>query len=285
MVTKACFREKHVVPLHLYCSAIYAGKVCGKHISLTLISYQGTADKASLGDTVNIKGDGKNITTSVAGSTITIAMSDTPTFTSVTTGDTVMNTNGVTIANGPSMTASGIDAGSKKITNVADGNVSGTSTDAVNGRQLYEVQQSVTGDESAIHALGSEINTLGTRVNRVGANASAIAALHPLDFDPTDKWDFAAGYGHYRSASAASIGAFYRPNENMMLSVGASVGGGDNMLNAGVSFKLGQGNHISTSRTAMAEKIVSLESDNAALKNQVSDMQKEMELLKQKLGL
>lgn len=128
---------------------------------LTFGADSGTAYKAPLGDTVNIKGDGKNISTPVSGSTITVTMSDTPTFTSVTAGSTVMNTNGVTIANGPSMTVSGIDAGSKKITNVADGNVSGTSTDAVNGKQLYEVQQSVTGDESAINTLGSEVNKLG----------------------------------------------------------------------------------------------------------------------------
>ena len=82
-----------------------------------------------------------------------------------------------------------------------------------------------------------------------------MAALHPLDFDPDDKWDFAAGYGNYRGANAAAIGAYYRPNEDTMFSVGGSFGGGENMVNAGVSIKLGQGNHVSTSRVAMAKEM------------------------------
>ena len=146
---------------------------------------------------------------------------------------------------------SGINAGNKKITNVAAGDVSPNSTDAVNGGQLWKTNQT-------INNIGGAVNELGTRVNRVGAGAAALAALHPLDFDPDDKWDVAAGYGNYKDAHAIAVGAFYRPNEDTMFSVGGSFGGGENMVNAGVSVKLGQGNHVSTSKVAMAKEIVDL---------------------------
>ena len=146
---------------------------------------------------------------------------------------------------------SGINAGNKKITNVAAGDISANSTDAVNGGQLWKTNQT-------INNIGGAVNELGTRVNRVGAGAAALAALHPLDFDPDDKWDFAAGYGNYKDAHAVSVGAFYRPNEDTMFSVGGSFGGGENMVNAGVSVKLGQGNHVSTSRVALAKEVEDL---------------------------
>ena len=146
---------------------------------------------------------------------------------------------------------SGINAGNKKITNVAAGDISANSTDAVNGGQLWKTNQT-------INNIGGAVNELGTRVNRVGAGAAALAALHPLDFDPDDKWDVAAGYGNYKNAHAVSVGAFYRPNEDTMFSVGGSFGGGENMVNAGVSVKLGQGNHVSTSRVALAKEVEDL---------------------------
>ena len=146
---------------------------------------------------------------------------------------------------------SGINAGNKKITNVAAGDVSPNSTDAVNGGQLWKTNQT-------INNIGGAVNELGTRVNRVGAGAAALAALHPLDFDPDDKWDVAAGYGNYKDAHAIAVGAFYRPNEDTMFSVGGSFGGGENMVNAGVSVKLGQGNHVSTSRVALAKEVEDL---------------------------
>ena len=119
---------------------------------------------------------------------------------------------------------------------------------------------SVSGIASSqdIKNVTNKVGELGTRVNRVGAGAAALAALHPLDFDPDDKWDFAVGYGNYKDAHAVSVGAFYRPNEDTMFSVGGSFGGGENMVNAGVSVKLGQGNHVSTSKVAMAKEIVDL---------------------------
>lgn len=147
---------------------------------------------------------------------------------------------------------------------VQDGNVS------MGGNQIHHVAPGQAPDDavnvSQLNATNYAVNKLDTRVNRVGANAAALAALHPLDFDPDDKWDFSAGYGHYKDANAAAVGAYYRPNEDTMFSVGGSFGGGENMVNAGVSVKLGQGNHVSTSRVAMAKEIKDLKKDVAALK-------------------
>lgn len=115
------------------------------------------------------------------------------------------------------------------------------------------------------------ISQLGGRIDKVGAGAAALAALHPLDFDPDDKWDFAAGYGNYNGENAAAIGAYYRPNEDTMFSVGGSFGNGENMVNAGVSLKLGQGNHVSTSKVAMAKEIKDLRKEMEGLKSALLD--------------
>ncbi len=143
----------------------------------------------------------------------------------------------------------------QSITQLAPGEVSATSTDAINGSQLYATNQMVQENRQNITQLGNSLNKLDNRINRVGAGAAALAALHPLDFDPDDKWDFAAGYGNYRGANAAAVGLYYRPNEDTMFSVGGSFGGGENMINAGVSLKIGRGNHVSNSRVAMAKEI------------------------------
>ncbi|WP_370847050.1 ESPR-type extended signal peptide-containing protein [Dialister invisus] len=164
---------------------------------------------------------------------------------------------------------SGINAGNKKITNVAAGDISANSTDAVNGGQLWKTNQT-------INNIGGVVNELGDRMDRVGAGAAALAALHPLDFDPDDKWDVAAGYGNYKDAHAVAVGAFYRPNEDTMFSVGGSFGGGENMVNAGVSVKLGQGNHVSTSKVAMAKEIVDLRDENKDLKKRLDTMEQKM---------
>ena len=148
-----------------------------------------------------------------------------------------------------------LNEGGTTITNVAAGK---EDMDAVNYSQLKGVQQQVTNNSMAITNIGNKVGELDNRIDEVGAGAAALAALHPLDFDPDDKWDFAAGYGNYRGENAVAIGAFYRPNEDTMFSVGGTVGNGDNMVNAGVSFKLGQGNGVSTSRVAVAKEIKSM---------------------------
>ena len=159
---------------------------------------------------------------------------------------------------------------SQKITNLADGEIAEGSKDAVNGGQIYNLKQNVStnteninilneavvANAENINSLSHSLNKLDSRINRVGAGAAALAALHPLDFDPDNKWDFAAGYGNYAGANAVAIGTYYRPNENTMFSIGGSFGGGENMINAGVSFKLGSGGSgITTSKTVMAKKI------------------------------
>lgn len=178
----------------------------------------------------------------------------------VNVGDTTITTGGMTIQNGSAgqdvtLNKDGLNNGGNKITNVAPGDISSTSTDTVNGSQLYGTE--------------TRINRLGNRINHVGAGAAALAGLHPLDFDPDDKWDFAAGYGNYKNANAVAIGAYYRPNEDTMFSVGGSFSGGENMVNVGVSWKFGQKSHISRSRVSMAK-------DMLAMKNQIETLTKKL---------
>lgn len=141
----------------------------------------------------------------------------------------------------------------RTITNVAAGRVQYDSTDAINGSQLYATNQA--------------IETLARRINKIGVNAAAMAALHPLDFDPDDKWDFAAGVGRYRGVHAVALGIFYRPNEDTMISVSGNLGSGDKMVNAGISLKIGQGNYVSTSRVAMAKEIKELRKEIAEMRS------------------
>ena len=166
----------------------------------------------------------------------------------------------------------GLNANNQTITNVKDGKIEEGSKDAVNGGQLYATNQLVKDNASNISLLGNSIDKLDNRVNKVGAGAAALAALHPLDFDPEDKWDFAAGYGNYSGASAVALGAYYRPNEDTMFSVGGSFGNGENMVNAGVSLKLGQSNHAPASKAAMEKKISALSQEVEELKAAIADL-------------
>lgn len=142
---------------------------------------------------------------------------------------------------------------------------------AATEEQLQGVNQQVAQNSLAINNLGNKVNQLDNRIDEVGAGAAALAALHPLDFDPDDKWDFSAGYGNYRGENSVAVGAFYRPNEDTMFSVGGTVGNGNNMVNAGVSIKFGQGNSISTSRVAMAKEIKDLRRELEAMKSAMLD--------------
>ena len=127
------------------------------------------------------------------------------------------------------------------------------------GENLSALDNQVTANTESIYHINNRVSDLDNRVNKVGAGAAALAALHPLDFDPDDKWDFAVGYGNYRNANSVAFGAFYRPNEDTMFSLGTNFGNGENMFNAGLSFKIGQGGSgITTSKTAMAKTISSL---------------------------
>lgn len=190
----------------------------------------------------------------------------------VTAGQTSISDAGVKVGENTYISDKGLNANSNKITNVADGE---ENSDAVNYGQLKKsettINNRIDGVENQVISNSNRINQLGDRVNKVGAGAAALAALHPLDFDPDDKWDFAAGYGNYNGENAAAIGAYYRPNEDTMFSVGGSFGNGENMVNAGVSLKLGQGNHVSTSKVAMAKEIKDLRKEMEGLKSALLD--------------
>ena len=243
----------------------------GKFLSLT-----GGANDVSTENNIGVMANGEN------GLSIRLAKKLNG-LESVTTGKTTMDDNGLTIAGsdgkaGTTVTGSGINIasdgegthaveitnsnvsmGGQQIHDVADGQSDG---DAVNVSQL----------KKSVGALGGVIDKVDRRVDRVGAGAAALAALHPQDFDPDDKWDFAVGYGNYRGANAAAVGAFYRPNEDTTFSVGGTVGGGENMVNAGVSFKFGQGNHVSNSRVAMAKEIKDLRKEVESLRSALVDV-------------
>ena len=192
--------------------------------------------------------------------------------TAVTAGKTSISDEGVKVGGKTYISDKGLNANDQKVTNVAAGELSATSKDAVNGSQLYETNQAIANNATNISSLSHSISNLDNRVNKVGAGAAALAALHPLDFDPDAKWDFAAGYGNYRGANAAAVGAYYRPNEDTMFSVGGTFGNGENMVNAGVNFKLGSGSsHVSTSRVAMAKEIKELRGELEAMKSAMLD--------------
>ena len=166
-----------------------------------------------------------------------------------------------------------------KISGVAKGDISNTSTDAVNGSQLYDTNTHITNVENQVISNSNRINQLGNRVNKVGAGAAALAALHPMDFDPDDKLTFSAGYGNYGGENAAAIGAYYRPDEKVMFSVGGTVGNGENMVNAGVSFALDRTNHVSNSRTALAREVIDLRGQLAVMGAKMAKMEKALGML------
>ena len=277
---------------------------------------------------------GKNITVTPSeganGQSIyTVAVKDDITLNSVTTGDTKIDTNGVTIGGKNYVSANGLNANGQAVTNVGNGNIAANSTDAVNGGQLHSelekkankteldnVKQDVNTVKENVNTIKNDVSTIkdtvgkntadistikrdvntvkndvstmkdsiedtineklkeinantsnisqnmnalenrvNSRMDKAVAGSAALAALHPLDFDENDKWNVAAGYGSYGSGNALALGAFYRPNEDTMFSIGGAMGNGQNMVNVGVSLKLGQHNGVSKSRKAMAQEI------------------------------
>lgn len=173
-------------------------------------------------------------------------------------------------------TASAVSVGdvandvTRQITSVAAGT---NDTDAVNVAQLKRIQDQITNSTTNISQntadiknIKGDISKLDKRVNKAVAGSAALAALHPLDFDPDAKWDFAAGYGHYHNGNAAALGAFYRPNEDVQLSVGSTVGNGETVVNAGLSVKVGAHSNVSRSRVAIGKEVLELKK-TVALQN------------------
>ena len=265
----------------------------------------GEASKVAPGKTVDFSGD-KNINISNDGTNVKVELNkdidvDTVTANSVTTGQTVMNNDGLKVGKDVSVTATavtagktsisdegvkvgdntyisdkGLNANGQYITNVKAGEAD---TDAVNYGQLKDTNNHIDRVENQVVNNTNRINKLGSRVNKVGAGAAALAALHPMDFDPDDKLTFSAGYGNYAGENAAAIGAYYRPDEKVMFSVAGTVGNGENMVNAGVSFALDRTNHVSNSRTALAREVIDLRGQLAVMGAKMAKMEKAFGML------
>jgi len=278
----------------------------------------GEASKVAPGKTVDFSGD-KNIKISNDGTNVEVKLNEvidvnTVTAKTVTTGNTVMNSDGVKVGADVSLnqnglnvgkdvsvtatavtagktsisdegvkvgdktyiSADGLNANGQHITNVKAGEAD---TDAVNYGQLKDTNNRIDGVENQVISNSNRINQLGNRVNKVGAGAAALAALHPMDFDPDDKLTFSAGYGNYAGENAAAIGAYYRPDEKVMFSVAGTVGNGENMVNAGVSFALDRTNHVSNSRTALAREVIDLRGQLAEMGAKMAKMEKAFGML------
>ena len=261
--------------------------------------------KNTVSDATNILVLGDNRTVTSANNTVILGSSDNGTTTTVNDAVAVGHNTEVTVVGGAAIgsgskaivaagavgydvltnapstetsstwvsTASAVSVGdvdnnvTRQITSVAAGT---NDTDAVNVAQLKLLRNNVGGDitniQNNIININGNIARLDKRVNRGVAGAAALAALHPLDFDPDAKWDFAAGYGHYHNGNAAALGAFYRPNEDVQLSVGSTLGNGETVVNAGLSVKVGAHSNVSRSRVAIGKEVLELKK-TVALQN------------------
>ena len=225
---------------------------------------------------------GNKANASTANSIALGANSTTRSATSVTNATVAGHTFGGFAGTSPVGSVSVGKAGQERqIHNVAAGKISADSTDAVNGSQLYSVANDLQTQinnftpgqiNNNITNLNNRVGNVEKRVNKVGAGSAALAALHPLDFNPDDKWTIAAGYGHYHNANSAALGAFYRPNEDTMFSVGGTVGTGESQLNAGVSIRLGKRSPESRSRVAMGREIAELNARLQDMENKYNNL-------------
>ena len=193
------------------------------------------------------------------------------------------------------------------IKNVANTTIEQASTNAVNAGTVYNetrvekdgifIRQANTAGENltaldhqlaanteSIYNINNRVSNLDNRINKVGAGAAALAALHPLDFNPDDKWDFAVGYGNYRNANSVAFGAFYRPNEDTMFSLGTNFGNGENMFNAGISFKIGKGNsYAGISKAQLVAENQQLKANDARQDQEIQELKKALEELKSRI--
>lgn len=231
-----------------------------------------TANTFTAGQTVVMNNDGLMV-----GDKVSVSA------TAVTAGKTSISDEGVKVDGKTYISADGLNANNNKITNVVDGTVEKDSKDAINGGQLHQakadINNRIDGVENQVISNSNRIGQLSSRVNKVGAGAAALAALHPMDFDPDDKLTFSAGYGNYGGENAAAIGAYYRPDEKVMFSVAGTVGNGENMVNAGVSFALDRTNHVSNSRTALAREVIDLRGQLAVMGAKMAKMEKALGML------
>lgn len=230
----------------------------GNTLSMNVTDTAGNAVTGSV-DLSAIAGSVDTRNTVTAGENVTV--DETPNTDGSSTYKINVTTDGQITNGNKGIVTGGTVYNETRVTNdgsyVKAGNTAGQNLSVLDS-QVKNNADNITNLDHRVNTIGNSLTKLDDRVDRVGAGAAALAALHPQDFDPDDKWDFAAGYGNYKDAHAVAVGAFYRPNEDTMFSVGGSFGGGENMVNAGVTFKLGQHNHVSRSRVALAKDVLEL---------------------------
>ena len=250
----------------------------------------GVVAKGENGVSIKLSKDLKGLNTAEFNTSITVGTGDNKTIItgdSIRTGNTTINNNGLTIVNEDSTKTitiqdGNINMGGNAIHNVGEATEAG---DAINKGQF---DRTINNIGNGMNEMNGRINQIGRDVNRVGAGAAALASLHPLDFDPDDKGSFAVGFGSYKSEHAAALGAFYRPNEDTMVNLAATIGNNDNMYSAGVSFKIGSSSpyaHMSKSEMAVKlesqdkeltdqnQKIEALESQNQDLNARLAKLE------------
>jgi len=253
----------------------------------------GTADT----DAVNVaqlkvvKGDASQAVTEskkhssvVAGNNIKVtsqANAEGGTEYSVSTADNV-SFSSVTVG-AASISQAGIQAGSQKITNVAPGTISATSTDAVNGSQLYQTNQAVQQNSDDISKLYNRSAELNRKIHRAGAHAAALAALHPLDFDENHRVSASLGLGQYHSSGAAALGIFVRPTENFMVSLGGSIASGSDVMgNLGVHYRFG-GDSVRVNKTELTQQVSTLTAENRDLSAKLASSNSKLEAATSKI--
>ena len=209
-------------------------------------------------------------TNDVGGTKYSVSTADNVSFSSVTVG-------------AASISQAGIQAGSQKITNVAPGTISATSTDAVNGSQLYQTNQAVQQNSDDISKLYNRSAELNRKIHRAGAHAAALAALHPLDFDENHRVSASLGLGQYHSSGAAALGIFVRPTENFMVSLGGSIASGSDLMgNLGVHYRFG-GDSVRVNKTELTQQVSTLTAENRDLSAKLASSNSKLEAATSKI--
>lgn len=209
-------------------------------------------------------------TNAVGGTEYSVSTADNVSFSSVTVG-------------AASISQAGIQAGSQKITNVAPGTISASSTDAVNGSQLYQTNQAVQQNSDDISKLYNRSAELNRKIHRAGAHAAALAALHPLDFDENHRVSASLGLGQYHSSGAAALGIFVRPTENFMVSLGGSIASGSDVMgNLGVHYRFG-GDSVRVNKTELTQQVSTLTAENRDLSAKLASSNSKLEAATSKI--
>mgnify|MGYP001032131187 FL=1 len=235
----------------------------------------GVVAKGENGVSIKLSKDLKGLNTAEFNTSITVGTGDNKTVItgdSIRTGNTTINNNGLTINNSDPTKNITIQDGNINMGGNAIHNV-GEATEADDAINKGQFDRTINNIGNGMNEMNGRINQIGRDVNRVGAGAAALASLHPLDFDPDDKASFAVGFGSYKSEHATALGAFYRPNENTMVNLAATIGNSDDMYSAGVSFKIGPASpYAHMSKSEMAVKLEELTAQNQKIESQNQEL-------------